>query len=189
MKTEDLAECDLQAGARVALGSSQTCSKCPLGSGSNLSLQPHLLEEFICLVKRRNKKTNYFIQKLQCAACSAVPQAAERIRCCFGFYSKLSPQTLIQLSKAIHSQLLGVQQCQETSQHTAHPPRSNEHFAFVHISFYHRLHKPSANTYQIQFPYSSRETGWIICKFTSELSKATQLAPVLLELSHYFCLL
>lgn len=25
MKTEDLAECDLQAGARVALGSSQTC--------------------------------------------------------------------------------------------------------------------------------------------------------------------
>lgn len=93
----------------------------------------------------------------------------------FQFFSKLSPQTLIQHSKTIHSQLLGVKQSQETSHHIARPPRSKEHFAFVHhISFYQTLHKPFANTYQIQLPYSSKEIGQIICKFTNELSKAPQ---------------
>lgn len=165
---------DLQAGGRAALGFSQTQLKSPLGSNSNLSLQPHLLREFICLVKKRNKKTNDSIQEIKRVACSAVPQAVERIRISIYIF-KLSPQTLILHSKAIHSQLLGIQQSQETSQHIAHPPRSKEHFAFAyHTGFYQRLHKALANTYQIQFSHSSREMGQIICKFTNELSKVPQ---------------
>lgn len=140
----------------------------------HLSLQPRLLQEFICLVKKGNKKTNDSIRGIKRAACSAGPNQHRGLGLFFNFFFyKWFPQTLIQHSQAIHSQLL-VQNRAKKQVNIQHIPLGAKSALRLCITpaFIGDCIKPSANTYQIQSPHSSGEIGRIICKFTNELSKA-----------------